>query len=243
MGYTEFAKYYDLYWTKDAPALFEKVLNRIVLPSLPENAEILDICCGTGQLCERLSRRFYRLTGIDNSQRMLDFAAQNAPNAVFSLQNAENFSLPQEFSAVVSFFDSVNHFLSEEAVLNLFNSVRKALAPDGVFCFDINGITAFDDGWDEGFSMVDSKSACIVKPLFDPVSGSIVYNITIFEGCGGSYKRIDTAVKERYYSDDKILLLLRNSGFNEVQILDGCEDLMIKSFRGRHFFLARANSV
>ncbi|MDR2104169.1 MAG: class I SAM-dependent methyltransferase [Deferribacteraceae bacterium] len=243
MSYAKFAKYYDRYWTKDAPALFEMALNRLVLPLLPEKADILDLCCGTGQLSARLSHRRFNVIGVDNSREMLDIAEKNAPDVLFSLQDAETFSLSQKFSAVVSVFDSVNHFLSEESLLNLFNSVMKALKDGGIFFFDINGINAFDDDWDEGFSMVDCSSACIVKPLFEPVTGDIVYNIIIFEvkGSGGDYLRTDTQVQERFYPNELILSLLRESGFNEVQIVDGYADLKIKAFKCRQFFLAKAN--
>jgi SAM-dependent methyltransferase len=240
VGYDKFAKYYNLYWTRETPTLFEKVLSRLVLPALPSGAEILDLCCGTGQLSERLAEHSFKVTGVDNSEEMLAFASQNAPSVLFSLQNAETFSLPQKFSAVISLFDSVNHFLSEEALLNLFNSVRKALKPNGIFFFDINGITAFEDDWEEGFSMIDSASACIVKPLFNPVNGDVRYHITIFERAeSGGYTRRDTTVEERYYTNDVILSLLRKSGFNEVSVFDGAKDLKMPQFKGRIFFLAR----
>jgi SAM-dependent methyltransferase len=241
VGYDRFAKFYDYYWTKDAPTLFEKVLSRLVLPELPERAEILDLCCGTGQLCERLSQRRFRLTGLDRSEEMLSFARKNAPSALFSLQNAENFSFPQKFSSVISMFDSVNHFLTEDALSNLFNSVREALAPDGIFFFDINDRTAFGDEWEEGFSMADSAGACIVKPVFEPVNGSISYNIVVFEKTDGEcYTRINTTVKERWYPNETLLKLLRLSGFNEVRIFDGTADLKIQQFKDRLFFLARS---
>jgi SAM-dependent methyltransferase len=244
VGYDKFAKYYDQYWTTDVPSLFEKALNRLVLTEIAEGAEILDLCCGTGQLCERLARRHFKLTGLDNSPEMLAFASKNAPSAIFSLQNAESFSFPKRFSAVISMFDSINHFLSEDALTNLFASVRKALEPDGIFFFDINDITAFENGWEEGFAMVDSISACIVKPLFDHISRDIRYHVTIFEensikDTGAIYRRIDTEVKERYYESEIILALLRKSGFNEVCVFDGSADLKIKPFNGRLFFLAR----
>lgn len=240
MGYDRFAKFYDNYWTKDAPTLFEKVLTRLVLPELPEKAEILDLCCGTGQLCERLSRRRFRLTGLDRSEEMLNFARKNAPSAFFSLQDAENFSFPQKFSSVISMFDSVNHFLTEAALSNLFNSVREALAPDGIFFFDVNDRSAFGDEWEEGFSMADSAGACIVKPIFEPINGGISYNIVVFEKMDGEcYTRINTTVKERWYSNEILLKLLRLSGFNEVRILDGLDDLKMQQFRDRLFFLAR----
>jgi SAM-dependent methyltransferase len=240
VGYDKFAKYYNLYWTRETPTLFEKVLTRLVLPSLPSGAEVLDLCCGTGQLSERLAAHSFNVTGVDCSEEMLAFAAQNAPSVLFSLQNAETFSFPRKFSAVISLFDSVNHFLSEEALLNLFSSVRRALKPNGIFFFDINGIAAFEDDWEEGFSMVDSASACIVKPLFDPVSGDVRYHITIFErGVGGDYTRRDTTVEERYYTNDIILSLLRKCGFNEVSVFDGAKDLKMPPFKGRIFFMAR----
>src|SRR5262245_53270333 len=87
------------------------VLTRLALCRLPMGAGVLDLCCGTGQLAELLSQQSFRVTGLDNSAGMLEFARANAPTAKFVLADARDFSLPCLFDAAVSVHDSINHFL------------------------------------------------------------------------------------------------------------------------------------
>src|SRR5512140_2152751 len=53
---------------------------RIAIDFIPEGSSVLDIACGTGQLCFEL-REFKNchVTGVDLSQRMLDFARRINP--------------------------------------------------------------------------------------------------------------------------------------------------------------------
>ena len=61
-----FHKYLD-------PQLAEN--RKVVIDFIPEGTSVLDIACGTGQLCFELKKfKSCRVVGIDISKRMLDFA-------------------------------------------------------------------------------------------------------------------------------------------------------------------------
>ncbi len=102
---------------------------------------MLDLCCGTGQLAKHFLQRNFRVTGIDLSEHMLNYAKENtyeyitSGQAKFLCLDATSFSLNDKFGLVVSTFDSLNHLQDEEALFNCFQCVYEVC--DDVFIFDL----------------------------------------------------------------------------------------------------------
>lgn len=61
-----------------------------------EGASVLDVGCGTGQLCLALrERKHCRVVGVDLSLRMLEFARRSSPYADISFVHGDAGDLPQ----------------------------------------------------------------------------------------------------------------------------------------------------
>ena len=79
-------------WPQEA-RLFERY-------RVPENARILDVACGTGEITYRLARRYprARVLGVDIEPQLLDVARRNdpgeTPNVAFEEDNAYRLSQP-----------------------------------------------------------------------------------------------------------------------------------------------------
>lgn len=93
-AYDNFAWIYNRHWGMKFTAGAVAVLEELVFDGIPENAAILDLCCGTGQLANILAERGYEVTGLDGSEEMLVFARKNAPGVEFIHNDASAFSLP-----------------------------------------------------------------------------------------------------------------------------------------------------
>lgn len=236
--YDILARFYNKYWTTYAPELFSQVLDEFFLPNLTHRARILDLCCGTGQVCAYLSANGYHTTGLDLSEGMLAIARQNAPKADFIHADARSFSVNKPYDAVVSFFDSINHLMSYDDLLSCFKAVKAALKADGYFLFDVNDVSVFTDVWENGFSMVEDTNICILQPSFVASSKIASYHITMLDKAGDFWQREDITVYEQYYSPQDIMKALTAAGFRNMQMLDGEENLGIRQFRGRLFFMA-----
>jgi SAM-dependent methyltransferase len=238
-SYDALARFYNKYWTASTPELFWKVLSDFFLPSLPDEANILDVCCGTGQVCALLSDDGYKVTGLDLSQGMLDIARINAPKASFIKADACAFSLDEPADAAVSLFDSVNHFMTIEQLEACFGAVKRALKPDAPFIFDVNDSSVFTDVWENGFSAVEDDNICILRPSFRASTLVATYHIVMMDREEqGTWRRTDVDVYEKYYSPQEIVAALTKAGFSNMQMLDGEDDLGITQFRGRLFFIA-----
>ncbi|MBC8291377.1 MAG: class I SAM-dependent methyltransferase, partial [Planctomycetes bacterium] len=122
-------------------------LDRLLLGQLPGGASVLDVCCGTGQLASELTKRGLLVTGVDLSAGMLSFARQNAPKAEFLQADVCTMTLPREFDAAVSTFDSLNHLPDRNSLAACFRNVASCLKPGGGFLFDLNMQTGFELRW------------------------------------------------------------------------------------------------
>ncbi len=142
-----FPRAYNRFWSAFANEHAPRILDfyeRVGVGDGPADRQVLDVCCGTGQLAERFLSHGYHVTGIDLSQAMLEMARENcapyvaAGQARFIQADASNFALDATFGLVVSTYDALNHLPGFDALAGCFRSVFRALAPGGWFIFDLN---------------------------------------------------------------------------------------------------------
>jgi SAM-dependent methyltransferase len=238
-AYDAFAWFFNKYWSREIPEQMLSAIEPLLLTRLPEHAHLLDLCCGTGQLAAALTERGYAVTGIDNSTEMLRYARHNAPAAEFVRADARRFHLPTRFDAVVSTFDSLNHFLSLEELSAVFRQTRQALAPSGWFLFDMNVERGFLAHWRDYFAIVEEDEVCVLRGEYDPEQKLGRYDITMFRRRGRAWQRNDTTVSERCYEPEEIERELTKAGFNEPLTFDAEKDLGLTDHTGRIFFLTR----
>jgi SAM-dependent methyltransferase len=237
--YDPFAFFFNKYWSREIPEQMMFAIRQVLLARLPDGARLLDLCCGTGQLAAALSARGYSVMGLDNSEAMLRYARRNAPAARFIRADARRFQLPDTFDAVISTFDSLNHFLSPEELAAVFGQTLRALAPAGWFLFDINVERGFLAHWRDYFAIVEEREVCLLRGDYDPQRKLGRYDITMFRLHGKMWQRADTTIVERCYERAEIERELKRAGFTEVLAFDAAEDLGLADHTGRIFFLAR----
>jgi SAM-dependent methyltransferase len=238
--YDAFAWFFNKYWSRDIPEQMLAVIEQVLLPRLPAGAaHILDLCCGTGQLAAALAARGYVVTGVDNSAEMLRYARRNAPGVKFLRMDARSFRLPDSFDAVISTFDSLNHFLTLEELAMVFRQTRGALAPAGWFLFDMNVERGFLAHWRDYFAVVEENEVCVLRGEYDPEQKLGYYDITMFRRRGTSWQRSETSVSQRCYRQKEIERELARAGFSEILSFDAEKDLGLSDHTGRIFFLAR----
>ncbi|HEX8494441.1 MAG TPA: class I SAM-dependent methyltransferase [Pyrinomonadaceae bacterium] len=238
-GYDAFAWFFNKYWSRDIPEQMLSAIEQVLLPRLPDRARLLDLCCGTGQLASALTTRGYNVTGVDSSPKMLDFARRNAPAAEFVQADARRFHLPDSFDAVVSTFDSLNHFLSLEELGAVFRQTRRALAPAGWFFFDMNVERGFLAHWRDYFAVVEESEVCVLRGEYDTERKLGRYDITMFRQRGRMWQRADTTILERCYEQKEIERELKQAGFGEMLAFDAVKNLGLTDHTGRIFFLTR----
>jgi len=216
--YDPFAWIYNVHWGTSFLPVIMPVLENLVLRRLPRRARILDLCCGTGQLANKLSTIGYRVTGLDGSGEMLGYARQNAPEVKFIHADARDFRLPEKYDAVISAFDSLNHIMKLSDLQQVFTRVYEALAPGGIFIFDLNTTEGFQQEWQGDFNIIEDDQVCIVVQKYDPARRLAVYDVTAFRLRDGSWYRSDFKLRQKNHATARVRGALKQAGFKNITV-------------------------
>lgn len=158
-GHGEFetiAPYYDhlmrsvpyRQWVDYVEAILER---RVAKPR-----RVLDLCCGTGRVGSEMLRRGYDALGVDLAEPMVHRCHEQVPSLPAAVMDASRLGLrPGHLDLVVSLYDSLNYILEPERLVGCFEDVFMALAPKGLFIFDLNTPRALSTGL---FSQSNLKS-------------------------------------------------------------------------------------
>lgn len=180
--------------------------------------QVLDVCCGTGTMCELLVREGLEMSGLDLSAPMIERAREKANEKKLSIRyevaDATNFEMGETYDAALSFFDSLNNLLEPDQLLNAFRSVARHLRPGGSWIFDMNMAYAFEE------QMFDQESLKARSKLkykwvgdWDAKSRIITVNMK-FWWDGSEFNEVH---RQRAYAEDEVRVLLEQAGFTEVK--------------------------
>ncbi|MEM9362159.1 MAG: class I SAM-dependent methyltransferase [Bacteroidota bacterium] len=105
-----------------------------------KNANILELCCGTGRLTIPLVKEGHHITGLDFTPSMLEQAkkkaAQEGLQIPFVQGDMRTFVFQDKFDLVFIPFNSIHHLYTNQDIFRTFSSVKKHLKEDGLFIFD-----------------------------------------------------------------------------------------------------------
>lgn len=219
-AYDNFAWVYNRHWRMRFTPGAVAVLEEAVFPGMPAGAEILDACCGTGQLAGILAERGYRVTGLDGSGEMLKYAGENAPDVDLIHADVRAFSLPERFDLVTSFFDSLNHIMTLEELEQVFRNVRSCLKPGGQFLFDLNLEAGYLDHWKGYNGIVEDDHVCLFPMEYDAENQLAKFDAVIFRLIDGDWYRSEVHLTQRAYPVDDVCSTLEKAGFEVADVFD-----------------------
>jgi len=102
---------------------------------------VLELACGTGRLTIPIAQGGVEIVGLDIAPSMLAHARAKAETAGVKIQFVEgdcrSFNLGRKFALVFIAFNSMQHVHDYESLAAMFRNVRKHLAEDGRFVFDV----------------------------------------------------------------------------------------------------------
>ena len=108
---------------------------------LKQGDKVLDLGCGPGLYSAKLCENGMKVTGIDISERSIDFAIRYAKekglNINYRRMDFFNISYRSGFDAVLQIYGELCTF-SDEKRDELLAKIHKALKTDGLFIFDVS---------------------------------------------------------------------------------------------------------
>lgn len=198
---------------------------------------VLEVGCGTGRVLIPTARAGIPITGLDLSSHMLGVCRQaleretDHVRELITLQEGDmrDFDLGRKFQLITTPFRPFQHLLSVEDQLRCLASIRRHLAPEGVFILDIfnpslSGITADNLGQEigaepvfttpEGIKVRRVNKTNARDPFRQLLDVELIYYLTYPDG---REERIVHAFQMRYLFRYEAEHLLARAGF---QVLD-----------------------
>lgn len=102
---------------------------------------VLEIGCGTGRVTLRIAADGVAITGLDVSAAMLEEAERKAQQQGLRVRwvkaDAQQVDLGQRYALILMPFNVLQFFRDAQALQKVLSNVKKHLAPDGRFVFDV----------------------------------------------------------------------------------------------------------
>ena len=181
---------------------------------------ILDMACGTGSLSLLFAREGLEVVGMDLSGEMIAAARAKAadhPNPPRFLRgDMGDFRLTQPVDAAVCMLDSFNYLLDPAEGVSALRCFYEALAPGGIFIFDVRprrALMAFD-----GQVFVDETEdvLCMWRTEFDDEENLCRYGMDIFIREGNVWRREQEEHVEYAYRLRWLKKQMESMGFRSV---------------------------
>ena len=221
----ELAKYYDVmrqYRDYNRECNFA---DKLIRRNVPKAKMVLDICCGTGEHAIRMARLGYEVTGVDQSQDMLDIAATKATTSGLSIdficKDIFKLEINEKFEVAYCLGYTFLYMTTNSDVRRFFKTIRNALMPGGLFLVDfINGLSLIKD-FDKDEFIYQHKDATIRQHdrwSLDKMRGvkHLDFEYEIIDNDGGVQK-ISAEEDLRIFYDDEVQSLLSDCGFCDVK--------------------------
>ncbi len=224
-NYDVFAAYYDsLTKNVDYAGRADYIVE--ILRRYNHSAGItLDLACGTGSLTLELFKRGMDVYGIDGSPAMLMAAKDKAydiqADILFLCQKMQEIDLYGTVDTVVCALDSINHLPTADDILKVFKKVSLFMNPEGYFIFDFNTIYKHKYVLADKVYIYDTKDVyCVWQNKYKPGMNRVDISLDFFEKNGKNYTRSREHFSEITCSADAVCAMLKESGFNYVDIFD-----------------------
>jgi SAM-dependent methyltransferase len=98
---------------------------------------VLELGCGTGRTLIPIARAAIDCVGLDASPAMLRLLREKVPELEVVEGDMRSFDLARRFRMITMPFRGLSHMLDVDAQLGCLACVKRHLAPDGVFAFDV----------------------------------------------------------------------------------------------------------
>ena len=181
----------------------------------------LDVGCGGGWFTRAFQKRGYQMTGLDVSPEMLDFAQETALKtgirSEYILGDISKTKLPGRYDFVTAINDCVN-YIPKNRLAAAFKNVRGALKKGGIFLFDISSARKFKEKIAKTVSADDRDDVTYISFNREETDG-VTMDVTLFvKRADGAFERLDETHRQYVYTEEEILLLLQESGFDVLEI-------------------------
>ena len=244
-AYTVLARCYDRLTADVGYEKWADYVERHFSKSRRPIRSVVELGCGTGSLTRLLARRGYAMTAVDLSPDMLAVADQKCQglDVLFLCQDMSRLTLLEPADAVISCLDSLNYVTRPAAVRRTFQRVYRALAPGGLFLFDVKTPLALESAGGQTYLDEDDGLFCVWRGEYSPKRRICSYGLDLFvQEEDGSWSRGGEYHEEYAYTMDELESWLQEAGFRHVRQYGDKTMSAPREGAERVFFTARKES-
>ncbi len=141
----------EIFWREMYPYMFEEnrfaqadeQVRKIMKLTGVRRGAVLDLCCGPGRHSVALTKRGFRVTGVDRTRFLLNKARRHAKSAraqvEFIRSDMREFVRPDTYRLALSLSTSFGYFDDKDEDRHVLRSVFASLKPGGVCVIDVMG--------------------------------------------------------------------------------------------------------
>lgn len=241
--YRELAGIYDRLVGDTAFEMWRNNFERIVARYGISFETACDVACGTGQAAAYLAGLCDRVYGVDQSAEMLDLARARTRGmpVVLLRQSFDELELPEKVGLLTCNFDSLNYLLTEEELGRAFARFAACLSPGSYSVFDMNTERELGSEWGDDLLVhrLDGAVSIWETGWDGDLRISTVRMTNFIRRPDGLYEASEEVHRERSYSLELVVNLLRESGFDRVDALDAKDLAGVDDRTRRIQFVAR----
>ncbi|MFE5028594.1 class I SAM-dependent methyltransferase [Streptomyces sp. NPDC056656] len=180
--------------------------------------KLLDLGCGTGKSSLELARNGFQVTGVDASPQMLEVARRKQDSEDVTFLQADVRALPDlgHFDIVTTMGEPFTHLKGESDLAQAFDCVAQALAPGGLFVFDLP-TPGFNDRLATWSTIDEAEDAVVLWRGAPSAEGTHTTDLTVdvFTARGdGTWLRSKETAIHHYVAPDRVEALLAASGLS-----------------------------
>ncbi|MDD5507522.1 MAG: class I SAM-dependent methyltransferase [Bacteroidales bacterium] len=183
---------------------------------------ILDIGCGTGRHTLELTRRGYRVTGVDLSESLLNRAREKAmkENLIieFQRQDARELTFCNEFDLVIMLCEGAFPLMeTDEMNFRILQNAANALKDSGKLIFTtLNGLFPLFHSLKDFMDATREEGNAVEENITFDLMTFRDHSTLLMKDDAGNEKQLDC--NERFYIPSEITWLLKSLNFKKVDI-------------------------
>ena len=180
---------------------------------------VLDVPCGVGRVSSYLVSQKFEVTGVDISDRMLEIAKKNVPNAKFikgDMRKLSEILGNEKYDIVVNLFNSLGYY-NEEDDMDILFSIKSVTRGIAVLNLDNRDYVIFNMpeirySYVPPYMVVDTSR-------FEPTTSRVEVIRKYLDSKGNEVGSLEYS--QRYYSLHEVVKMAKRAGFKVVDVLSG----------------------
>ena len=187
-----------------------------------KSLKVIDIGCGTGRHAIELTKRGYKVTGVDLSENQIKRAREKAKEAGltidFQTQDARNLPFDSAFDLAIMLCEGGFSLMeTDEMNFEILKEATKALKSKGKLIFTtLNGLFPLFHSVSEFYKSAEKEGQSQCKECSFNLMTFRDHNTAVFEDDSGNKRELKC--NERYYVPSEITWMLKSLGYKKIDI-------------------------